>query len=211
MEDLELIAQLKTLKEIKPRKEWASLLKTNLLEKQEVLVAPVQRVSFMNVFSFVFTSKRLAYSFAVILFVVIGVFGFIQLTPVDEQSVLKQNVVALSSGVDDLVKQGRNETTINEINVRASELAKNISEKMPNPIVMKEVARSFKTLADVTGVDLDTNPDVVNLYQIVVENQIADLEKSTLSESQQKTLDEVKDLYSQEKYAEALEKILLVN
>jgi hypothetical protein len=37
------------------------------------------------------------------------------------------------------------------------------------------------------------------------------LQKTTLTDDQKKTLTEVEDLYTQGKYADALEKILLIN
>ena len=42
-----------------------------------------------------------------------------------------------------------------------------------DPATIKDIANSLKTLADVTGIDLATNSDVQNLYQTVVQNQIA--------------------------------------
>ena len=60
------------------------------------------------------------------------------------------------------------------------------------------------------GTDMSENPDVKDLYQTVVQSQIADLEKTTLTDDMQKTLVEVKDLYNQGKFVDALEKILLI-
>ena len=76
---------------------------------------------------------------------------------------------------------------------------------------MKDIANSLKTLADVPGTDLSANQDVKDLYQAVVQSQIADLSKMTLTDEQNKALDEAKDLYFQGKYTDALEKILLIN
>ena len=80
-----------------------------------------------------------------------------------------------------------------------------------DPKTLKEIANSLKTLADVPGTDLSENQDVKDLYQTVTQSQIADLQKTTLTDEQKKTLAEIEDLYAQGKYADALEKILLLN
>ena len=80
-----------------------------------------------------------------------------------------------------------------------------------DPQTIKDIANSLKTLADVPGTDLTVNPDVKDLYKTVVESQIADLQKATLTADRKKTLSDAEDLYMQGKYTEALEMILLIN
>lgn len=134
------------------------------------------------------------------------------------QTVVKQNVVTFNNRINDLAKaakEGKKDnipSAISEINTNASELAKSLKENpVDDPNTLKEIAVSLKVLADVPGADLTANPEVKDLYQTVVERQIADLEKTTLTDSQQEMLIEVKDLYSQEKYIDALEEILTIN
>jgi len=236
-----LIEQLETLKEIKPRKEWALLLKSQLLSKE--ISKPEFRVSKIGFWDFIRNSKfeiqnsrRLAYAFAVMLFLVVGAFGFARYTvpgdllfPVKKiaeqsqaaltgQTGVQQNVATLNSRINDLVqvaKEGRKNnipSAISEINLNASELVKSLkANPVSDPQTLKEIAASLKTLADVPGTDLTASPNVKDLYQTVVENQIADLEKSTLTDAQQTALEEIKELYSQGKYTDALEKILFLN
>jgi hypothetical protein len=45
----------------------------------------------------------------------------------------------------------------------------------------------------------------------IVETQISDLEKLTLTESQQEVLKQAKELFEEESYSDALEKILEIN
>jgi hypothetical protein len=45
----------------------------------------------------------------------------------------------------------------------------------------------------------------------IVETQILDLEKLTLTEPQQEVLKQAKELYEEESYSDALEKILEIN
>lgn len=235
-----LIEQIKALKEIKPRQEWASLLKSRILaEKQVELQVPVKQeklAGIMDTLSAIFVPRKLAYAFAVVLFLVVGVFGFAQRTmpgdllfPMKKiaeqsqaaltgQSGLKQDVLAFNSRINDLAqvaKDGRKDnipSAISEISANAKYLVNNLKN---NPVkdseTLKEIASSLKTLANVPGTDLSVNPDVKDLYQTVVQSQIEDLEKTTLTEDQSNTLTEVKDLYEQEKYMDALEKILLIN
>jgi len=238
-----LVEQLKSLKEIKPRKEWAILLKSQiLLKKKAIKVIPVpvksaeKSVGIMDILSAVFAPRKLAYSFAVILFLIIGIFGFaINTVPGDllfpvkkiaeqsqaaltGQSGLNQDVATLSNRINDLAqvaKQGRTDnipSAISEVNVDILKLAKNLKDNPTNnPETLKDIASSLKTLADVPGTDLTTNPDVKDLYQTVVQSQIADLQNTTLTDDQIKTLAEAEDLYNQGKYTDALEKILLIN
>ena len=236
----QLIESLKQLKEIKPRKEWAVLLKSQILAakqvEEKIVENPARLVGIMDMFSSMFAPRKLAYAFSVILIFVIGVFGFARYTvpgdalfpikKITEQSQaaltgqtgLQQNMLALNSRINDLAqvaKEGRTDnipSAISEVNANASQLAKDLkNSKVEDSQTLKELATSLKTLADVPGTDMTTNPDVQNLYQTVVQSQIADLQKATLTEDQKTKLTEVEDLYNQGKYTDALEKILLIN
>lgn len=232
----QLIEQIKTLKEIKPREEWVVLLKSQILsEKQAQATIPAQKISFLDVLSYVFAPKKLAYSFAVVLLLIVGIFGFASYTmpgdllfPVRKiaeqsqaalsgQTTLRQDVVRLSNRINDLAqvaKEGRISnipSAITEVNNNASELAKNLKNNLTDPATIKEIAASLKTLASVPGTDLTANPDIKDLYQAVVQNQIADLQETTLTDEQKATLSEAEELYNQAKYIDALEKILLIN
>jgi hypothetical protein len=63
----------------------------------------------------------------------------------------------------------------------------------------------------VPGTDLSENQDVKDLYQIIVEGEIAGLQKTTLTDEQRNMLVEAVELYNQGKFTDALEKILLIN
>lgn len=94
MTEKELIKQLKGLKEIKPRKEWALLLKSEILNaeyaEQRVISKPAQKIGnldfgFWNLFrvsdlGFRVFSRRMAYAFATFCFLAVGIFGFAQYT-----------------------------------------------------------------------------------------------------------------------------------
>jgi len=236
-----LIGQIKELKEIKPRKEWAVLLKSQILAEKgaEPITAKqtiVKPAGILEVLEQVFLQRKLAYSLATIALLIIGIFGFAQYTmpgdllfPVKKiaeqsqaaligQTGLKQNVAVLNNRINDLAqvaKSGKTDnipSAISEVSANASELAKNLKA---NPVKdlneLKEIAASLKTLASVPGTDLTATPEVEDLYQTVVKQQIDDLEKATLTEEQAEALDAIKELYEQGKYTDALEEILLIN
>jgi hypothetical protein len=178
----------------------------------------------------------LAYAFAVVLFLIVGVFGFANHTvpgdvlfPVKKiaeqsqaaltgQTALKQNVANLNSRINDLsqvAKEGKKDnipSAISEINTNVSVLAQSLKDNpAQDPQTIKDIAASLKTLASVPGTDLSEFQEIKDLYQMVAQSQIDNLEKTTLTEEQNKALAEIKDLYEQGKYTEALEKILLIN
>jgi hypothetical protein len=234
----QLIDQIKSLKEIKPRQEWAILLKSQILAEKQIqpAVQPARFTGFANIFSFAFAPRKLAYSFAVILFLVIGVFGFARYTvpgdllfPVKKiteqsqaalagQTGVKQDVANLNNRINDLAqvaKAGRTNSipsAISEINSNVSQLVKSLKNSpAQDSQTIKDIENSLKTLADVPGTDLTSSQDIKDLYQTVVQSQIADLQKTTLTDEQKTVLTEAEDLYNQGKYTEALEDILLIS
>ena len=69
--------------------------------------------------------------------------------------------------------------------------------------------KQLQTLTDLTG-----TPEIKSLNSalaVLAQNEITDLEKTTLTENQQTILKDVKDLYDKGDYATALEKILTIN
>lgn len=225
----QLISSLQQLKEIKPRQEWVVLLKSQILaeSKVETRVAeqPAKFAGFINVFA----QRKMVYSFAVMLLLIFGAFGLVKLMPSEKlpnkstasligQTGIKQNVLALNTKINDLAqatKEGETGTipsAKNDIKTTVSELAKNLKD---NPTqdqeTIKDIANSLKTLADVPGTDLTASPDVQDLYQTVVQSQIADLQKTTLIDDQKTILTDAENLYSQGKYQEALEEIYNIN
>jgi Na+-transporting NADH:ubiquinone oxidoreductase subunit NqrC len=237
----QLIDQIKILQEIKPRKEWASLLKSQILiggipEKTAVKAESFQTkaIGILEVLENAFLKRKLAYSFAALVFVVVGLVGFAQYTmpgdalfPIKKiaeqseaaltgQTSLRQSVAALGNRINDLAvaaKEGKKNnipSVISEVKNNASELAKNLKNNSVDTATIKEIAVSLKTLANVPGTDLTANTDVKDLYQAIIESQLADLQKATLTDEQKESLTEAQDLYDQQKYVEALEKILLI-
>jgi hypothetical protein len=224
----QLIGQLQQLKEIKPRKEWALLLKSqitaDLSAQAEMVSMPEKKISFINGISSVFSQRKLAYAFTAALLLIGGVFGFTTLfsfenmpqqpAALSSQASLKSNVATLNNKINDLAQVAKTgkKTSISSVETEINTLTKNLKNNpISDPVIVKELAVSLKTLADVPGVDLTENKDVKDLYQTVVENQIFDLEKTTLTTEQKEILKTAKDLYEKGKYADALEAILMIN
>ncbi|MCX6720741.1 MAG: hypothetical protein NTW11_02965 [Candidatus Staskawiczbacteria bacterium] len=197
----QLIESLRQLKEIKPNREWASLLKTTLLENKVpgrmTGTVLAKKVSFAETLRFIFTPRKLVYAFSVVLLFVVGTFGIIKSLPVEKAP---QQQATLTNQTAVAIKEQINETVKN--------LAQNLKD---NPVQTPQTMKVLvKTLADMPG-DMTDNQDVKGLMQTVVEGQVADLQKATLTNEQKITLTQVENLYNQEKYSEALEAILLIN
>ena len=236
----QLIESLKQLKQIKPRKEWALLVKSQILSDKQAITEAIEKpgklVGIMDTLKSVFFQRKLAYALATFVFLIAGLFGFAGYTmpgdllfpvkKIAEQSQaaltgqmgLIQDVAVLNSRINDLAqvsKNGRKEnitSAISEINANALALTKNLkNSSVKNSETIKEIAVSLKTLASVPGEDLAEGSDVKGLYEVVVQSQIDDLEKTTLTEDQKEALIEIKSLYDEGKYADALEQILLIN
>ena len=196
-ESAQLIESLKQLKEIKPRKEWAVLLKSQILTEQKSEPIQAQSAGFIDTLKFLFAPRKLAYSFAVVLFLIVGVFGTIKLLPTEK---VVQQPATLTNQTAAAIKD--------QISATVKNLAQNLKDNpVQNPQTMKTLV---KTLAYMPG-DVASSQDVKDLMQTVVESQIVDLQKTTLTDEQNNTLIEIEDLYAQGKYSEALEKILLIN
>jgi AAA+ ATPase superfamily predicted ATPase len=235
----QVIKAVKGLKMIKPNQEWVSLLKSQILTEQPfertISVITAKKIGLIEILKSAIFQRKMAYAFASFVFVITGIFGFAQYTmpgdllfPIRKaseqsqaaltfQTGLKQNMTALNNRISDLTqasKQGRQDSipsTIVEIKSDITELAKTLKDNPTNSTqVIKDIASSLKTLASVPGTDLSGMQGVNDLYQIVVESQINDLEKQTLTDKQKEALVKAKELYSQEEYSEALETILLI-
>jgi hypothetical protein len=199
--EAQLIESLKQLKEIKPNKEWASLLKSTLLENKVpgrmTGAVLAQKVGFVDTLRFIFAPRKLVYIFSVVLLLGVGTFGIIKSLPTEK---LPQQQASLTNQAVAVIKD--------QIKTTVKDIAQNLKQ---NPVQSPQTMKTLvKTLADIPG-DITTNSDVKDLMQTVVESQIADLQKTTLAESQKIILTEIESLYDQGKYTEALEAILLIN
>ena len=239
----ELISKLQTLKDIKPRQDWVVFAKREILGGNKITAKPTYKEKFLGVLDFLpaFTFQRkLAYSFATLVLIMVGMFGFAQYTvpgdllfsvkKVTEQSQaalsgqtsLKQDMANLNNRINDLAqvtKEGRTAnipSAIDEVRqsaFRVTESLKGILTKDPQSTrelaIEVQKIKQLQTLADLSG-----TPEIKSLNDalaVLVQNEITDLEKTTLTEAQQTTLKDVKDLYEKGDYTAALEEMLTIN
>ena len=256
MQEKQLIHRLKELQQIKPRQDWA------LLVKNQILGLPAEALTkagpnffekrptlrFLDLLSALIYQRKLAYAFATLLFVMVGMFGFAQYTMpgdvlfsvkklteqsqtafVSQESQLKNNFETANRRLDDLtqvVKDNRVQNiapAIREFQVSISQATKDlvnsgIDQKDFQSIKdialqIKKIENNKKQLQNY-GVDLEDtqeSKDLNNALASLVQREINSLEKTTLTENQLDTMEEVKSLYAEGKYSDALEEILMIN
>jgi hypothetical protein len=236
----QLERQIRKLKEIKPRAEWVILAKSQIFNettaKEAIIENPVRKISFFDIIKAIKTQRKMAYSVATLSFVIIGLVGFAQnTTPGDllfsvkkitEQSQasligqtgVRKEIATLNNRINDLAQvamQGKTSnmpSAINEVNIKASALTKTLKETPVEDVeIIKEITDSLQVLAYMPGTDLSESQDIKELYKEVVQMQIVSFKKSTLTEEQEEILLEIEELNENEKYIEALEKILSMN
>lgn len=232
----QLVGQIKQLKAIKPNQEWADLTLSQIMGQADM--PAVQQGASLAGFSRAawqqFVGHKAAYSFAMVSLVLMGVIGFAQYTvpgdtlfPVKKlaeqsqanllgSSAVAQNIATLNSRVQDLAqvtKSGKSDkvsSVVGEIKTNATELAAAVKNKQVDLAETKEIVQTLKVLADVKGTDVSADPGVQDLYQALVEAQLADLDQATLTEEQSEQLEQAKQLADEGSYSEALEVILLI-
>ena len=253
MTEKELINQLKGLKEIKPRKEWALLLKSQIFEGAQPASAEslsmarklenwkigklIENLKFKieNSFFELKIQKRLAYAFATLALLIAGTFGFAQYTmpgdllfpikKIAEQTQQDALQVAYNRSEDlvQIVKENKTQNLDSAIYEfkssmvdAAKKLTQDLAKNSDNDSIklaiaeVKKIQDNQKQL-ETLGINIGEAKDLDNVLALLVQDQIESLDEATLTDKQQEELSDIKDLYSQEKYSEALEKILLIN
>ena len=239
MIEKELIKNLKALNEIKPRKEWALLLKSQILDaeyvEQRVISKPAQKAwSILEFFPSFNYQKQLAYAFATLALLAVGVFGFAQYTmpgdllfPIKRITEQTQNPMQVaynrSEDLVQIVKENKTQnldSAISEFKASmvdaAKKLTQDLAQNSDNDSIklaiaeVKKIQDNQKQL-ETLGINIGEAKDLDNVLALLVQDQIESLDEATLTDKQQEELSDIKDLYSQEKYSEALEKILLIN
>jgi hypothetical protein len=239
MTEKELIKQLKTLKEIKPRKEWALLLKSEILNaeyaEQKITAKPATKAwSILELFPLFNYQRKLAYAFATLCFFVVGVFGFAQYTmpgdllfPVKKITEQTQTPLQVaynrSEDLVQIIKENKTQnldSAILEFKASVTDAAKTItqnlvknSDKESIKVVMAEVKKiqDNQEQMKTLGVNIGGTNELDNVLALLVQEQIDSLNESTLTEKQEEVLKEITELYEQGKYSDALEQILLIS
>ena len=147
---------------------------------------------------------------------------------VSQEDQLKNNFEIASRRLDDLtqvVKGNRTQNiapAIKEFQASISEATKNLvaSIGQKDSQSIKDIAQQIKKIEEnkkelqTYGVDLEATQESKDLNDALaplVQREIEDLEKTTLTEEQLETIQKIKDLYAEGKYSDALEEILMIN
>lgn len=238
MTEKNLIAKIKELKQIKPKQEWVLLTKSQILVLDNQ--TDRNRISFVAVLRGLFFQPRMAYASLVILGLFISAFSFAQnslpgglLYPlkriaeksqalfVSEDEQPKAQLELTNKRLEELTKIAQENQTsklapaINEFQKSAAAAVKNL--KKPQKITKEMIDETKKLLENkekliTLGVVIGETKELDNaLDRLVIESQIQDLEKRSLTEDQKEILETAKVNLEEGNLSQALENILQIN
>ena len=232
----ELIKKLQILKDIKPRKDWVVLTKSQILGKeQKIELTPF---SVLRLF-FQFKLAKPAFASLIFIFVLSGAFIFAQnslpgdlLYPIKKITERSQkpfvsekefNVKIVNNRLDDLASVAQGNLTknlapaINEYKASVSEVAKDLvrDETKKNPDELKKIVKEVQNIEKKTselkslGVVVPENIELDLSLVELIKLQVQDLEGRTLTPEQIKCIGDIKADIEAGRYSDALEKILV--
>ena len=236
MEEKELIGKIRGLRQIKPNRDWVSLTKSQILGEEKkytsLFLFPVFKlkpvyaglIAVLILFGLLGVSRNSLpgdplYSIKKIIEKSQAVFVSEDEKPAFQLKLANQRL-------EDLTKASTKNLapTINEFQANISEAAKTISKidaTTSDPIVTKKIveeAQKLKknkqiaeTLGVVTGETEELEEALIPYYKVEAERQIKDLENRSLTEGQQKLLEEAKEEFEAGNYDQALEKIWILS
>jgi len=222
-----LIGNVKRLRQIKPRKDWVSSTKIQILGEEPKI--------------FLFPYLKPAFAGLIAVFLLFGLFGFVknslpgdvlylirkaahegQAVFVSEQEKPVFQLKLANDRLEDLTKASvRNlSPTINEFQTNVLEAAKNLAKidaTTSDPVVIKKIVEETKKLEEnkqkVEALGLvigeEGTIELENALAKVTGNLIEDLESRTLNEEKEEILSQMKELFEEGKYSEALELYLI--
>jgi hypothetical protein len=230
MDEKELIAKIKELRQIKPNQEWVLLTKNRILGKTPVLREKTKLnesiISVLRVFSFGSVLKP-SYLGVLSLFIIVGLFGFAQNSvPGDYLYALKR--IYEKSQMLFASEKEKQQISLELVNKRLDELTQVVESNQTKKLA--PALREFQSsLAEAAAgsevkkvVEIRKKADEIKSKGIVIEdeelkrlelesfasvlkNLIADLESRTLTTKQEVVLDKMKELYEKGEYSQALE------
>ena len=239
MTEKQLIAKIRTLRQIEPSKDWVVLTKKRILEEEK---SSFTFIPFLKELQkgerFIFRYKPV-FATALVGAVLIGLFGFAQRSlPGDvlfsvkriaekSQAVFiskkdqpKRNLELANKRLDDLAKIAEANQTkklapaIKEVQESMDQAAESLAEVDLGAI--KGIIEEFKKLEEKSekikalGIEIGESAELDNALADIVKREIKDFEGQVLSEEKQEILAEVKGDYEAKDYFQALENILLL-
>jgi len=234
MDEKTLIGKIEILRQIRPRKNWVVLTKKRILGEERTLAGLF--LDSFRLFQGLFFQYRLALASLVLLFVLGGTFAFAQKSlPGEPLFVIKKmtektravfvaenerpkvQLELANKRLEDLAKIAETNDVrklapaIDEFQANVSEAAKNLTKAktVGKDIILqtqeleKNKEKIEKTLATQIGTE-----ELENVYKDLAEQQIKDLENSSLTESQEKILEEAKEYFEAGDYSNSLIKTI---
>jgi len=234
MDEKTLIGKIEILRQIRPRKNWVILTKKRILGEERTLAGLF--LDSLRVFQGLFFQYKLALASLILLFILGGTFAFAQKSLpgeplfvikkmtektravfVSEKERPKVQLELANKRLEDLAKIAETNDVrklapaIDEFQANVSEAAKNLTKAktVGKDIILqtqeleKNKEKIEKTLATQIGTE-----ELENVYKDLAEQQIKDLENSSLTESQEKILEEAKEYFEAGDYSNSLIKTI---
>jgi hypothetical protein len=217
----ELIGKIRELRQIKPRKDWVLLAKSQILPEEQPVFTPF------------FIFKPVYASVLFVFFILFVLFGTAQtvlpgdlLYPI-KKITEKAQVVFVSEEekpafqlklanerLEDLTKASVKNLapTINEFQANISRAAKTLSKidaTTSDPVVIKKIVEETKKLeenkkkVESLGVEVGETEELESAYKILTEREIKNLEQNSLTEKQEEVLKEAKKYFEEGDFATA--------
>jgi len=234
MKEKELIGKIEILSQIKPRKDWVILTKKRILGKEKTAFGLIS--DSFRVLQGLFFQYRLALASLILILILGGTFAFAQKSlPGEPLFVIKKiaektravfvsedekpkvqlelankrleelNQIAQKNDVRKLAP------AIDEFQANVSEVAKNLAKtkKVDKEIIAKtqELEKNKEKIEKTLGSQIGTE-ELEDAYKSIAEQQIKDLENSSLTENQEKLLNEAKEYFQAGDYSNALIKVI---
>jgi hypothetical protein len=227
LSEKELIGKIKKLRQIRPRKDWVSLAKRDILGQEPTpLFFPYFKPVFATVIavSFLFVTFGFAQSSLPgdLLYPIKKISDEGRAVFVSDEERPAFQIKMANERLEDLAKaQAKNlAPTINEFQASVSEAAKNLTEietSSSNPVTIQKIVEETKKLeenkekAKSLGVVIEgeETEEFDDALAKVVGDLIEDLEGKSLTEEKEEILNEMKELFGEERYSDALELYLL--
>jgi len=223
MNEKELIGKIRELRQIKPRKDWVVLTKSQILGEEK---------KYTSLFFF-----RPVYASLIVVFILFGLFGISQNSLpgdllysikkiseksqavfVSEKELPKYNLEIANKRLEELNEIAQTNQVkklapaISEFQANVSEAAKNLANVKGQDVEKivaqtKKLEETKKKVEEVLATKIETE-EYDNALAQLVEREIQDLEERTLTEEQTATLREAKADFEAGNYSDALIKIL---
>ncbi len=234
MEDKKLLNELKQLKEIKPRKDWVSLTKKEILGENPSIFSIEELILGAKMV----LRHKAAFSSLVVLLVIIGTFGFAQNSMPGDMffSIKKAGEKGMSIFASDKVERSfdiankrleeltlishqnnidKLAPAIEEYQTSVSETAESIKREAESGSADK-LAREIEVLAskrvelEEEGVEIPQNESYNAAMGRLLKREVADLENRSLIEENVSVLKEVKELIEEGKLDQAFVKLMSI-